>query len=110
MITVAVQDEFAEVLTVFGDLQETVDDALRQYTVQQIVAKIAELRRRDAEYQTRYGMDYPTFVQRIGEDSAFVKYVEEHINKMWENDLLDWEYSYKGIQEWTQKLQNILSI
>ncbi len=107
-VTVSVQGEFVEVLTAFGDLQETVDDALRRYTVEQISSEVAKLRRRAAEYQDRYGMDYPAFARRVAEDAAFVEYVETHINKMWESDLADWEYCHKGIRDWTQKLENIL--
>jgi len=110
MITVAVQDELVDILTVFGDLQKTVDDALHRYTIEQISSKISELRQKDAAYRARYGMTYPVFAQRIAEDEAFVQYVEDHINKMWETDFADWEYCYKGIQDWAEKLRNILSI
>ena len=55
-------------------------------------------------------MTYPVFAQRIAEDEAFVQYVEDHNNKVWETDLADWEYCYKEIQDWAKKLRNILSI
>jgi hypothetical protein len=108
MATVAVQDKFAEVLTTFGDLQEGVDAALQRYTIDQIGTKITELRRRNTEYQSRYGMEYPDFSRRVTRDEEYVRYVETNINKMWEVDLADWEFCYKGIEDWTRKLQNIL--
>ena len=108
MATVAVQDKFAEVLTTFGDLQEGVDAALQRYTIDQIGTKITELRRRNTEYQSRYGLEYPDFSRRVAEDEEFVRYVETNINKMWELDLADWEFCYKGIEDWTRKLQDIL--
>ena len=110
MATVAVQDKFAEVLTTFGNLQEGVDAALQRYTIDQIGTKITELRRKNAEYQSQYGLEYPDFSQRIAEDEEFVRYVETNINKMWELDLADWEFCYKGVEDWTRKLQNILLI
>ena len=110
MVTIAVQDKFVEVLTAFGNLQESVDVALQRYTIEQVSTKISELRRRNSEYQTRYGLDFPAFSQHIAEDEKFVQNVESKINKMWEADLADWEFCYKGIADWTRKLQDILSV
>lgn len=108
MATVAVQDKFAEVLIAFGDLQEGVDAALQRYTIDQIGTKITELQRRNAKYQSRYGLEYPEFSRRVAGDEEFVRHIETNINKMWEVDLADWEFCYKGIEDWTRKLRNIL--
>jgi hypothetical protein len=53
-------------------------------------------------------MDYLAFSQRIAEDEKFVNQIEATLDKMWEIDLADWEFCYKGIEDWTKKLQNIL--
>lgn len=108
MITVAIQDKYVETLTAFGDLQQAIDMALQRYAIEQITAKVTELRQRDAGYQTQYGMDYPTFNQRIAQDDTFVNQVEANVSKTWEIDLADWEFCHKGIADWTQKLQTIL--
>jgi hypothetical protein len=108
MVTVAVQDKFAETLTALGDLQESVNVALQRYTIEQISDKINDLRRRNAEFQARYGLDYPTFSKRIAEEDTFVQHVEDKISKTWEIDLLDWEFCYKGMDDWKKKLQDIL--
>lgn len=108
MTTIAVQDKYAEVLTSFGDLQTAVDVALQRYTIEQISTKISELRHRNAQYQTKYGVEYPLFAQRIGEDELFLQEVEANITKLWEIDLADWEFCYKGIKDWTKTLQTIL--
>jgi len=108
MMTIPVNEKYIEVLTVFGDLQEAIDSAVQRYTIEQITGKIRELRQRDAQYQAEYGMDYPTFAQRIAEDDTFVNEIETNISKLWENDLADWEFCYKGIQDWTHTLQTIL--
>ena len=108
MVTVSIKDEYAQVLTAFGELQEAIDMALRRYAIEQITAKIDELRHRDALYQAKYGRDYLTFSRGIAEDEAFVSSVESQVNKMWEVDVADWEFCYKGTQDWLQKLQTIL--
>jgi len=108
MTTIAVPDKYADILTTFGDLQESVDIALHRYTLEQISTKIMALRHRDAKYQVKYGVEYPAFAKRMAEDEAFVQYVEANIEKLWELDLSDWEFCYKGIADWTKKLQTIL--
>ena len=108
MVTVSIKDEYAEVLTAFGELQDAIDLALKRYTIEQITAKVDELRQRDAMYQAKYGRDYPTFAQCVAQDETFVRHVESHVNNMWEVDLADWEFCYKGTQDWMKKLQTIL--
>jgi hypothetical protein len=85
-------------------LQSAVDLALQRYTIEQITAKVAELRRRDAAYQTKYGVDFPTFSQRSAEDEAFVEEVERQLSRTWEIDLADWEFCYEGAKDWTRRL------
>jgi hypothetical protein len=108
MVTVPIKDKYVEILTAFGDLQATIDLALQRYTIEQITTKVAELRQKDAAYQTKYGLDYPTFARRIAEEETFVNQVEANVSKTWEFDLADWEFCYKGIEDWTQKLKTIL--
>lgn len=108
MTTVTIQDKYVEALTVLGDIQAAVDLALQRYTIEQITAKIAQLRQRAEVYQTKYGLDYSTFVQRLAEDESFVQHVEANITSTWEIDLADWEFCTKGIEDWTNKLQTIL--
>lgn len=108
MTTVAIKDKYAEILTALGGLQDAVNIALQRYTIEQITAKINELRRRDSMYHNQYGLDYPTFAQLIAEDDEFVRQVEANVSKTWEIDLADWEFCYEGIKDWTRKLQDIL--
>ena len=108
MTTVSVQDKFAEILTSFGDLQESVNAAVQRYTIDQITTKINELRRKDEGYEKKYELGYVAFSKRAAEDEGFVKSVESKISKTWEVDLADWEFCHKGIQDWTSKLQDIL--
>lgn len=107
-VTVAVQDKYVRVLEPLGDLQQAVDMALQRYAIDQVAARIAELRQRDQAWQAKYGCDYDTFVQRIARDEAFVAHVEEAISKTWELDLAEWEFCHKGAQDWTRHLQAIL--
>jgi len=108
MTTIAVQKKYADILTAFGDLQESVNTALQRYTIEQIISKVNELRQRNSKYLNRYGIEYPAFSVRIAEDEEYIEHIESNINKTWEIDLADWEFCYKGIDDWTRKLQDIL--
>ena len=108
MTIVTVSEKFTEILASFGDLQESVNAALQRYTIDQITTKVNELRRKDEEYQKKYGVDYSVFAKRTGEDEEFVKSVEANVSKTWEADLADWEFCHKGVEDWTKKLQDIL--
>jgi len=95
-------------LQAFGDIEETIERAIQRYMVVKITEKIAELRHREKTYHTQYGMDYPSFEKRIAEDQAFVEHIEQHVKATWELDFADWEFCYKGMQDWTHKLEAIL--
>lgn len=108
MTTVTVQNKFTEILASFGDVQESVNAAVQRYTIEQITNKITELRRKDEEFQKKYGLEYSAFAKRASEDEEFIKTVETNICKTWEVDLADWEFCHKGVEDWTKKLQDIL--
>ena len=108
MTTVTIPDKYAEALRALGDVQLAVDLALQRYTIEQITAKIASLRHRVREYETKYGVDYSTFTLRIANDEAFVRDIEATVNPLWELDQADWEFCVKGIEDWTHTLQTIL--
>jgi len=107
MATVSVKDEYAEILTALGDLQSEANLALQRYTIERITAKIAELQQKDEKFKAKYGTDYLSFSQRSARDEAFVSQIETRIEKLWEIDLANWEFCYKGIEDWTQKLKSI---
>ena len=108
MTTVTVYNKFTEILASFGDLQESVNAAVQRYTIEQITTRINELRRKDEEYQKKYGLEYSAFAKRTSEDEEFVRTVEADVSKTWEADLADWEFCHKGVEDWTKKLQDIL--
>ncbi len=108
MTTIAISEKYVEVLSAFGDMQSAVDLALQRYTIEQITARIAELRRRDADYRLKYGLEYPVFARRTSEDEGFVGQIERQVSKTWEIDLADWEFCYEGAKDWTRRLQTIL--
>ena len=108
MTTVAISNKYVDVLSALGDLQSAVDLALQRYTIEQITAKVADLRRRDLAYRTKYGMEYVAFARRAAAEEGFIEQIERQMSKTWEIDLADWEFCYEGAKDWTRRLQNIL--
>jgi cob(I)alamin adenosyltransferase len=108
MINIAIKEDYAEILGSFGDLQSAINLAVQRYTIEKITTKIAELKQKNFDYEIKYHSDYPTFCQKIQQDEKFITYLEDKVEKLWEIDLSDWEFSYRGITDWTEKLQTIL--
>ncbi|MCP4345391.1 MAG: hypothetical protein GY795_07680 [Desulfobacterales bacterium] len=107
--TVKIKNNYAEILSAMGnDLQSAADTALQRYLIELITGRIAELRKKETDFQNKYGCDYPTFSRRTAEDEEFVVQVEKNLSKLWELDQAEWEFCHKGIEDWTKKLQNIL--
>ncbi|PZV25183.1 MAG: hypothetical protein DCF12_16265 [Snowella sp.] len=108
MVNIAIKEDYAEILGSFGDLQSAINLAVQRYTIEKITTKIAELKQKNFDYEIKYHSDYPTFCQKIQHDEKFIAYLEDKVEKLWEIDLSDWEFSYRGITDWTEKLQTIL--
>lgn len=108
MVKVSIKDEYDDILNIFGDLHYSIDLALKRYLIEKIVSKIDELKKRDKMYTRKYGMDYLVFYKNINNDELFIHTLENDISKTWEIDMNDWEFSYKGIVDWTKKLESIL--
>lgn len=53
--------------------------------------------------------DYETFVERMAVDEDFVAKIESEVDRTWKLDLIEWEFSTKGINDWSRKLQSILN-
>lgn len=108
MANITINNKFTEILASFGDVQESVNLAVQRYTIEQITTKINELRQKDEAYQKKYGVEYTQFATRTSEDEDFINQIETNISKTWEIDLTEWEFAHKGVEDWSNKLQDIL--
>ncbi|CAN2040752.1 conserved hypothetical protein [Candidatus Magnetomoraceae bacterium gMMP-15] len=107
--SIAIKRKYAEIILSFNtDLQSAVDLALQRYLIDQLMIKIAELKKKDKAFQLKYDCNYDTFCRHITQDEKYVNQIEKNINKLWEKDQADWEFCHKGIGDWTKQLQNIL--
>jgi len=76
---------------------------MQDFTADQIRSKITELNQRDIAYAQKYGMRYESFIQNL-EDIEFVEKIEAEISKIWEIDLIEWEFCHERAQDWIKVL------
>lgn len=108
MTTVTINDKYVEALSPLGRLEEVTNIALRRYAVSEVAEKIADLQSRRTQYEKKYGVSFVEFTRLMAEDEQFVSRVEQ-IEKMWEADLIEWEFSERGAEDWSRTLHQILS-
>ena len=109
MTTITINDKYASVLSEFTDVQSAVNNAIKRYIINLISDKISEFSRQNQLYNEKYEMDFYSFKQKISTDEKFIEFLEKEKQiKTWEADLNEWEFYIKGIEDWKQKLQNIL--
>ena len=101
MTTVTVDDRYAAALSSLGRLEDVTNVALRRYAVSEVAEKIAALQSKRNQYEKKYGVSFAEFIRFTAEDEQFVARVEQEIEKMWEADLLEWEFSEKGVEDWS---------
>ncbi len=106
---VEIRDNLLETLESLGDVEQAVDTALRRYTVEQILDKIAELQAEDRQWQEKYGCDYETFSEQMATDEVFHSHVEQNINSQWEADLIHWEFAHEGVEDWRRHLETLFA-
>lgn len=110
MTSIAVKDEYADVLSQLGDLETTANLAIKKYVIEQITLKIEELRKREQQFQCKYQLNYIEFKEKTESDIDFIQSIETTGNKLWEMDLIDWEFCHEGVKDWLATLQNILTV
>ena len=109
MTTVIINKKYAEALSPLGRLEDVTNTALRRYAVSEVADKIADLQDRRARYEKKYGVNFAEFTRLVVEDNQFVARVEQEVEKMWEADLLEWEFSVRGVEDWSKTLHHILN-
>lgn len=108
MASIAIREIYLETLHSLGDVNEEVEAAIRRHTVERISDKIASLRTEDRQWEEKYGCSYEVFREKTSSDPDFVERLHRE-QPTWELDAAHWEFCHKGVQDWTQELQRILT-
>ena len=111
MITVSVEDKYVETIKPFTDIQTATNIALKRYIIDLVSTKLMEFSKKNINYNKKYNLDFETFSEKIISDENYISQLEQQKDfKNWETDLMDWEFNYKGINDWNRKLKNILTV
>ena len=109
MNTVLVDKKLCKTRENFVDIQTATNIALRRYVIDLISTKIEKLSKKNKFFKEKYNFNFENFQKKITDDEKYIFSLEKNKGfNNWEDDLIDWEFSYKGINDWKQKLQNIL--
>ena len=108
MSTIAIKESYVNTLRLFGEVDELLDEAVEQYLIDRVVERIKRARAEVQAFEKLYGTDYATFAERVQLDADYYNQVNQS-NPLWEQDMLTWEYWDAEAQEWTEKLDDILS-
>jgi hypothetical protein len=105
MHQVAVDETYAAILQ---PLEEHVDEALRRYALEKVQERLLELEQRVQKWEEKYGCSYDLFAFRTATDEAYVDALnQDPETRLWESDLLAWEFDSTQLQEWRRRLQKL---
>ena len=104
MTTVAIQDRYMKVLSMFGDTQQIAQEAIREYLRRRARERVARIVLEEAELEARYGMGLESFRQRVATDEEYLTRLNRK-QPLWEEDLAHWSYVFEEMKEWRQTEQ-----
>jgi len=108
MVTIALDEDYINILRGFGEPDKLINQAVEEYLAKRIKERLGLTRRHEVEYEEKYGMDYETFHRRMALDEDYYNQTN-HLNPLWEQDALEWEYWHEEVRDWTSKLEAISS-
>ncbi len=109
MTTLTIDIKHADILQSFGNLEEIVEKALYDYAIKRINERIEKYQQEAQLFETKYGMPYESFFDRIMSDDEFVKNLWG-ADPTWKTDLPVWKYYAEGLAEWHGRLKNIYRV
>ncbi len=107
MTTIAIDQKYVDILNSFGDVTQQIEEAVRQYTVEQIQAEIKKCASENANFEEKYGLTYAEFKARSVLDDEFYNNLRQ-IEQLWERDTILWEFYSEGLEAWHGRLNSIL--
>lgn len=107
MATINIEQEWLETARLFGDAENIVRQALREYAIQQCQQRISYATAKIEVYQRTFNCSFETFQESIKADEVFLSLVESR-SPLWELDALEWEYWLEQQQSWREQLDVVL--
>lgn len=97
-----------EYVTLFEQLQITVDEALHAYAFEAVQKNLLRLEKQMNQWEKKYGCSYDLFAYRTATDQTYVQKLEREPDKQdWEGDLIMWEVDALELNRWRNHLQKL---
>ena len=110
MSNVAIRNEFVELLSVLGDLESEVDDALRRYILDRASERMERCREEIRYFEQVYGHSFEDFAAALAsEDSPLLDEIERH-HPTWEADYNTWETYAQEFERWKKRVSDLLTM
>lgn len=107
MPILSLKDKYVDILKLFGDLEEVLEQAAHQYAVARIQAQIAETEAKVYDFEQKYGMSYNEFQQKSSTNEIFLDQLR-HQEPLWEAEANEWEFYVEVLTEWHGRLNSLL--
>jgi len=109
MATLTLDPKYIEVLQSFGNINEILPEAIKQYALQQINGRIDQARQQVLTFEAKYGLTYSEFLARTFDDETWVQQLWQ-ADPTWEDDKLTWLYYTETLEDWICRRENISKI
>lgn len=104
--TLTIDSRYVDILGALGNIEDTLQEAVRSYAIEQIGERIGQLQHEILIFQTKYGLPYEKFYVQVTTDEDFVRHLRQG-HPTWERDLNSWEYYMEELHEWLGRLESI---
>jgi|GEM_PF-6837968 len=109
MSNVSIRNEFVELLSVLGDVESEVDDALRRYLLDRASERLEHCRKEIRHFEQIYSRSFDDFASALAsENSAFLDEVEGQ-HPTWEADYNTWETYVQEFERWKKRASDLLT-
>lgn len=102
-----VENRLVQVLGYFGEPMKVLEEAINRFAAEHCREKIAGIRDNLTKFERKYGLPLDRFQNKIETEEGFAEYVEKDIEKMWESDLMEWEFETEELERWERILEHI---
>lgn len=110
MSNVAIREEFAELLSVFGNLESEVDDALRRYILDRASERMERCREEIRRFEQVYGHSFNDFATALASETSPLLDEIERRHPTWEADYNTWETYAQEFERWKKRVSGLLTM
>jgi len=108
MASVTLNERRLKALSVFGDVDKLVGEAIDDYLTRKIIDRIKLARAKLEEFEKKYNAPYEVFSEKMALEQSYYDEINQR-NPLWEQDSHQWEYWQGEAREWTERLNAILN-